>query len=1395
MSKPSTGKYIVVYFLFCFLIVSWKHSFAQEYYFSSLSVNEGLSSSVVSVIYQDHKGFMWIGTDEGLNKYDGYQFTTYRNEKEDSLSLSNNLIRYIFEDKKNRLWVSTFNGIGYFDEQRLRYHRIIDDVIGNEIFELPDGNILASGDAGIRIIDSETYELIELSTTSNHGLPSNQIIDIVLDKYGNVQLIFSDGIARLDYENIKIVDYQKFDGIDESKPIRTAVVDDSKNIWLASDDELMIYDAQVRQITLTVPFNSTSDPGKSRIVNDICATSDSKIWIGTQRGIYIYNIITGDFKYLFKGQNRNSITNNEVFYIYQDRDENFWVGTYGGGINFASVYDNNFLHYSLKFNQSDNPGNIIVSDFEEASSGKIYIATWGDGIKYFDPETNQHFDLPIGDQSKFDDEIFRAITLDENEDILWAASRTNGLFKINVKTGNYEHFTHDPKEKQSITTNILYTIYKTKNGEIWIGHQSGVDILNPKQNTFRRRNDIKGQDGKDLHYIRSITEDSKGNIYLGSHDDGLLILNQVTGESKHLITENSALNNDIIYALHIIEGNLYIGKMHGGLTVMNMSNYQMVNITSEHGLPNDCINGIAHDLSEQIWLSTNNGISKFNISFLSQDQFPTQEFVDQNLKPENFTNFNMSDGLQNNEFKYGAYYQNENYIFFGGINGYNKFQPQKIIENPIVPELVFTDVKVFSNDTWENGEIPEIETDDEGIPTILLNHTHNLLTIDYAALSFIRSEKNQYAYYMENFDNGWRYVGDERRASYTNLPSGEFTFRVKASNNSNVWNEEGILMKIKVVPPFWATVWFQFIMLTSLLVCLYIYYRYRLRSINERNRELEAAVEKRTSELKSVNESLNSKKEEIEQMWEKIHQADIAQLEFFTNISHEIRTPLTLIAGPLEEIHKKENFKESTKKLISIIDRNTKRLLRLVNELLDFRAIQHKGIKLYFKQIEIVNFIRAIIDNYEFMAENKGVEIQFISHDSDLLIWLDPEKIEKVFYNVIGNALKFTNDDGIIRITIDYNKDEEKCIIEIRDNGVGIPEDKIENIFDRYYQYKGKVTGIGSGIGLTLSREIIQMHQGFMDIKSEEGFGTTVKIELRTDDAHIKEHEVSEDNNYNLIQNYNILEEKAIESVNTKLTPEILTKDQTVILLVEDDDELRAYMNRILSQYHIIMEAKDGIQAEKIAYEYIPDIIITDVVMPKQDGIQLIMNLRDNEKTSHIPVIIVSAKGNDQDLLTGFKSGIMDYLIKPFNSQILLLKISNILEQRKLLQQRIKEHPFELSVIRTNPEDVQFYKKVQRIIEENIGDEDFNTETLAQLLNMSRSQLYRKLSAISDTSASELIKDIRMNKAKERLLHSNDSITSIAYQLGFKNTSHFTKSFSAKYGEPPSKFRSSESIS
>ena len=779
------------------------------------------------------------------------------------------------------------------------------------------------------------------------------------------------------------------------------------------------------------------------------------------------------------------------------------------------------------------------------------------------------------------------------------------------------------------------------------------------------------------------------------------------------------------------------------------------------GLPSNYISGILEDKQGNLWVSTKNGISQFDI------------------KNKKFKNYDIEDGLKSNFFTTACFKDVDGTMYFGGVYGFDVFHPDSIKKNTFVPPVVLTDLKLFKESVTIGKEINGrvlLPQSISSLKEIELKYNESMITFDFVTLNFTASAKNQYAYMLEGFDDTLRYVGNEQSATYTNLNPGTYTFKVIASNNDGVWNKTGTSIIVKVLPPWYKTGWAYVL---YVLLIIFVVVLVRNSAIKKEKLKNQLALEK--LELENTRE-LTKKSFEVEQM----------KVRFFTNISHEFRTPLTLIIGPVQEMLADKNLSSYATKL-NLMLRNGQRLLRLINQLMDISKLEIEKMQLSVSKNNIVEFINDIYSSFIPFAEQRGIDYKISIGNQPPETWFDTDKIEKIVFNLLSNAFKFTPNNGVIILDIQFV--ENNIQLQVKDNGVGIVKENLEFIFDRFYQAKNSENAhhqSGTGIGLALVKSLAELHHGNVSVHSIEKEGTTFTVTFPINKEEYHAVEISEESIEPSI--LNSLESSPL--LNVKNNEDDLNqstnddgKNKKLILIVEDNEDVRVYLKEIFKKEYRVEEATDGVLGLIQANLLFPDIIISDVTMPNMDGITFCQQLKTDEKISHIPLILLTARASEEFQLKGYETGADAYITKPFNAELLQVRVKNLIESRKKLRSLFSSEPSaEILEIAPTSSDEKFLKRTLEIIEKNIAKEDFDAESLAREVGVGRTVLYSKIKALTEQTVHEFIKIVRLKKAAHLLTTSDVSVKEVVYLVGFKHHTHFTQCFKEHFGVTPSKY-------
>jgi signal transduction histidine kinase/ligand-binding sensor domain-containing protein/DNA-binding response OmpR family regulator len=1383
----------------------------QDIVFEHITTGEGLSQSTVNAIVQDQRGFMWFGTNDGLDKYDGYSIERFSHEKDNINSLSKNAILSLYEDKDEMLWIGTYGG-------------------------------------GLNRFDFETQHFTHFVHNSSNpfSISNNQVFEIFEDSEGVFWLGTEQGVDRF-YK-----DESKFESVDLQAGIpfgKTEAITEDRlgDVWIAGGNGLFRYSRLYKSFRQVPLYTNSSVTIPGNFVWEVFVDRRGDLWVGSLWGLSKFDYATGVFKHFRpEGWPEFSGRNFHVRNIYEDRQNNLWIGTDGAGILLFDRQNGTFSKVPGNKNQSGSFSDNVVTSIFEDRTGNLWFGTFKSGINKIDRlskkfQTFRHEQYNSNSLPKSD---IKAVYQDESL-ATWVGTEKGGLSKIDRKSGKITTWENIPADENSLPDNVVLSIVKGAGKKLWIGTFSGgLSHFDPNSGKFERMPDIAtpsgeksnvvwniypdisrklwiGTWGAGLHLfdpetrqfeyfditekgiksnnsVLSICRDYQGFIWVGTYGDGLKRVNPLTKEVKHFRINDENPASLIDNLVHVVfedkNRNLWVGTKDG-LDRFDRQSEHFIHYSTLNGLPNNVINGILQDDENNLWVSTNKGLSKFNPG--------TGEF----------RNYNIHDGLQGNEFNRGVCFAAPNGDFlFGGVNGLNIFNPAEIQDNPFIPNVVITGMKIKNTPISFGDKNNILDKHISATNEIVLPYDFSVLTFDFVALNFTKSEKNQYAYFLENYDEEWRFVNEQRTATYTNLNPGEYEFFVKGSNNDGLWNEQGTSVKLTVLPPYWKTWWFRAIIVFLIWGGFTVLFMIRTRMIKHQKMELEKLVAERTRELQlqkskveSKNLELEKQKQEIlfqrdqvEQMTQKVHEADQMKLRFFTNISHEFRTPLTLIIGPVEKMLN-SSLKDEIQEQLSLIHRNALRLLRLVNEIMDFRKIETGRMKLRVTNNDLSAFVHDIYFSFNELAKRQKIHYTFDCKKPEITGWFDRDKVEKILFNLVSNAFKFTPPGGKISISVDEEKrfsnespsPKKYGIISVSDNGRGISKENLERIFDRFYQVEGNSSQVwqGSGVGLSLTKNLVDIHYGDIQVKSEKWQGTTFTVAIPIEKENYESKEIVDslyaENNFmaplNTLEDWKEIKNEKEEKKGSQKMP--------AVLIVEDNSDVRLYIKEeIKSEYHIL-EAENGKEALVLAQKNNIDLIVSDIMMPEMDGLELCKQMKSNLETSHIPIILLTARTTDNYKLKGLEIGADDYVFKPFNATILSARMKNLIETRKLLKQRFSKElsitPKEVTV--TSP-DEKFLTKALEIVEKFMTDSEFNVDRLVEEVGMSRSVFYRKLKNLTGQSANDFIKTMRLKRAAQILRQNKLTISEVSYEVGFNDPQYFSKCFSKQFGLTPSQF-------
>jgi signal transduction histidine kinase/ligand-binding sensor domain-containing protein/DNA-binding response OmpR family regulator len=1346
-TKTTYGKLLktVCFSVLLFLIFITHPVISQNYplYFEHLTRDDGLSSNRVNHITEDSLGFIWFGTEEGLNKYDGYSFESVNDFLVDMNSLQDLAINFILEDlTKPNLWLATRNGLIYFNRYQNKFEKLPGTDLDNttassNITSLcfdKAGNLWIATINGLYMRDHKTQRIKAL-IKSGKGKYS-KILTVYHDQKNRMWIGSNSGIFLF---NEKSQTFKKYFDLPDMKMVTIITEDRKGNFWIGTDQSGLFIGTDKNGGTLLKRLSKKNGKlASNRIYGIIKNTPDSYFVLVRDGGLYEYNYEDDHLKYYpYDIHNPDGINSTALITGFKSSNNIIWIGTYNSGVNYLDKSQKRFILYHVNFKE-DGLFNNNIRALAEDSEGYVWIGTKeGGGLSRFDKSKGTFRNYIKSDRpgGLLDDYIFSICELDKNE--LLIGTFREGLARFNKKTEKFVYYTHQKDNYNSLSDNRVYVIFKDKKGTVWVGNYFDLQTFDPKTGLFKTLEGI---------FRPRCFWQHQNQLWIGTRGDGIYALDDQYRILHHFTynpADSTGLSSDDIYTIRGSGDTLWFGTRHG-LNRLILSKNQLHTFTVNDGLPSNWIRGMEIDNQGNIWVSTSKGLSKLD------------------MNTGKFHNYDVRDRLQGNEFeRYVSLKTHDGYLLFGGHNGFNIFKPEDITDNTSIPPVYITDISLFNKSLKPGINGSPLKNDILFTDNLILNYDQSAITFHYVALNYTSPEKNHYKYILEGFEEKWNDAGTNTFAVYTNIPPGKYTFKVTGSNNDNYWNTKGASLNITVTPPFWKTGWayfFYFLLIASIIYTVRRIVIFRI----EQNKLLE--YERLDKErLKEMNQS---------------------KLRFFTNISHEFRTPLTLISGPLEKLQKEKTLDGPHQYLLELVINNVKRLLLLMNELMDFRKAEHGLLKLHISKHDLIENIKESLSCFEEKAKEKQLKI---THNFNIPengeFWYDKNILDKILFNLLSNAIKYTPENGIIKIKLTVN-DDGNAFISVANNGKGIPEDKLENIFERFYQLDGDNNLYeGTGIGLTFSKRLIEAHKGTISVESTPDEWTTFTIKFPVRKGLFDEKELSE--NANQFETASMIKEPVSTEFKTGKTK---TKNGRKLLIVEDNDELRDYLKFIFKDFEVL-EASNGEKGVKLAKQHLPDIIISDIMMPIMDGLEMCEKIKTDFSTSHIPVVLLTAKTDIQHKIKGVETGADAYIEKPFNTEYLTAVVNNLLEQRERVRKKFSEEPeMEMKDATVCASDRRFIEKAHKVIKENINNPELSVDKLSTELGLSRSQLFRKFNVLFNQKPNELIRKEKLKYAKKLLMTGDYNVNEVAEMAGFKSASYFITSFKKHFGKTPSSF-------
>ncbi|HMB93894.1 MAG TPA: two-component regulator propeller domain-containing protein [Rhodothermales bacterium] len=1323
----------------------------SDIHFERVVLETGPSHNTINTITQDQQGFLWIGTLDGLNRYDGYEITVYRHDPADTTSLVDSNVWEILEDRTGRLWIGTNSGIDRFDRKQKQFvhYRLTAGTSDRDLpyiialYEDRAGMIWVGTSQGVFSYDPahDRFVLQGAAGEGTYRLTTSEIYGVAEDSAGALWVLTKSTypqafLHRLDRQTEQVwVQEITAGALAPGKSL--LLIDPVDAIWIGAQ-RLGHFDEVTQQFDTAPEYLDISSG-----IWSITATRDGALWIGSLRGTYRYDPDTATLTHHSVEPASPALLQEEVTNIFEDRAGVLWVGT------FAGLYRHDQQAKPFVYRQHDASdanslsGNIVMA-LQEDGEGTLWVGTYGGGLNQINTLTGR---VHRFDGSLPGHEVILCLASDA-AGTLWVP-RPDGLYNYDPKTGRVT--------RQVYSTEIasIWAIQRDGQNRFWLGTTEGVYRHDPATGTTRRYlppDTAKTATGKS----EPVYVESDSVVWTGT-ETGILyridvVDEQVTGYP--LVTNTGRRLQAVIWAIHQhADGSIWLGTSTG-LSRFDGSTETFTHYFEQDGLPGSVVYSMLEDDDGRLWLGTNQGLVRFDQRLPVGQQFRT---------------YTAQDGTGNTEFnRRAAYKSTRGEFFFGGIDGLTSFFPEAIQDNAYRPPVALTHIEVANRDSTT-------AINPFGLDHLVLSHRDYTFSVEFAALSYTNPQRNQYAYMLEGFDETWVPAGTRRYASYTNIPPGDYVFRVKGSNNDGMWNEAGVAIGLTITPPWWGTWWFRLLLLLGVIGGLAMAYRYRVRRLLEREEVRRLAEAKRHSDEEA----------------RRLAELDAAKSHFFANISHEFRTPLTLILGAADQLDETQ---------AGPVRRNARRLLHLIDQLLDLSKLEAGKLTLDPQPGDLVAHLREQVQRFAPLAERKHIALHLRTDLASLPCRFDADKMATLLSNLLSNALKFTPDGGKVLLTLARRTEpapQEEVWVEIvvKDTGSGIPRADLPRIFDRFERVNGTPSeASGTGIGLALAKDLAELHGGTILVESEEGFGSAFIVHLPVEEADEDEIAGREerrgrsiaDGLFSMDEENEEPESKNQEPETARRTPHAALRTPT-ILIVEDNAEVRGLLRGIFGAHYRVLEAADGEAGLAQAQAHQPDLVLSDVMMPKMNGVALCRALKADAALRTIPVLLLTAKAAESDAVEGLEAGADAYVAKPFGTEVLRAHVASLLAARQQMRARFSQ---EVVVKPTNvvvdSEEEAFLKDVLAIVEDALPDSTFSVDHLAERIGISRRQLERRLKDTTGQTPAELIRQMRLERASQLLQARAGSVSEIAYAVGYKSASYFSTAFREAFGHSPS---------
>lgn len=1318
--------------------------------FAHLNILNGLPQNTVNCVTQDNLGFIWLGTRNGLSKFDGYELHNYFNINGDTLSLPNNFVISLHKDKKGRVWALTEKGI-------CRYNQTSDNFKTYHLWEghkVLRGSFFCESDNGKLFLSTynDIYTYNEKKDRFDVFINSNQlqkngvagVFCLSMDDNDILWIGSHNGINWFDMGNrefsgtlVNSILYNQLRNVQ----INRIFSNHNGNVLIGTaENGIFAYNRNEQKITHYDNQNGLTNNN----IGAICQDSKGNIWIGTEHGI---NIIDNNFRLIKtieqNASDQSNLSDNAIYSIFNDNNNNIWIGTFFGGVNIFYHGSDNFTIYPYGYRDKNLSGKavrqIIAND-----PNSLWIATEDGGLNFLDKKTGkiQHFQNN-NSKIKLSYHNIHCLLRDRNNN-LWIGTFTGGVNRFNFSSGSMKYYM---PTSNNLPANTVFSLLQDKNGNIWAGSTVGLMLYNPEKDQFLRFADnLVNQ-----QFIYCMYQDTQENIWIGTRNKGVFVIDKQTKKAKP-VKLSGPTENFITSITEDRKKQIWIGTNGSGVICLN-KNIEIMHLDMKDGLISNSIKGIVEDNNGKMWFSTESGLCRF----------------DQTSKEvENFT---VNDGLPINQFNFSSAFKDQDgELFFGTINGMISFYPSQLATENKHFKVQLTNFKISGKTVDVDSDGSPLTQNISETNSIELSHSQaSSFSFDFTGLNFKYASNTIYAMRLLGADSDWQIINKQRQILFSNLPEGKYELQIKASIDGTHWDEKGMrILKIRVLPPLWKSWW-----------AMIIYFILLILAISATLRIIHARLTLRMSLQTEHAEKLQ------------LEELNRHKINFFTFITHDLKTPLTLVLSPLQRLIRSKDLTPELKKKMEVIYNNANRMNHLIDEIMTFSKIEMKQLKINVKQGDALAFIYDISSIFEMIAIEREIDfIIDIDQTAKESVWFSPSNVERIIYNLLSNAFKYTPKGGMITLaaSIEHHVNQTFLNIQVDDTGRGIPHELLEKIFENYYQVERKDASEGSGIGLALTKMLVNIHKG--SIKAESDSGTRFIVNLNVSENAFEADEKSDEELDPASMDLNKSNFRDSVKLFSESIPE---QDQDhnkkqKILIVEDNPEMNEYLEEIFSQNFDVIKCFNGKEGLEKAASESPDLIVSDIMMPIMDGLELTSQLKLNLTYSHIPIVLLTAKTMENDFTKGYQSGADAYIVKPFNAENLELLVNNLLQTRQRNIERFKnDENTSIQEIVSNPRDEKFMSDLVSLIMENIENEEFGVSEITSAMAVSRSLLHIKLKKLTDVSITEFIRQIKMKEARKLLL-SGHNVSETSFAVGISDPNYFTKCFKKQTGMTPSEF-------